>query len=917
MTGVPRPFDPTLGQEAAALCPDLSTQEQALIAGAGGSSPYLMSLIKRETAWLPQALADPEAARDAEIERLGPDLTDLPQALRQAKRRVALLTALADLAGVWSLEEVTGALTALADAACEAAFGSVLRGLAERGKMPGLDANTPVSRAGLAVFAMGKMGARELNYSSDIDLIVLFDQSRFDAADYAAARAGYVQAVRKGCAMLSDLTSEGYVFRTDLRLRPDPSVTPVAMPMEAAERYYESLGRSWERAAWIKARVCAGDLEAGARFRQTLRPFVWRKHLDFAAIQDAHDMRLAIRDHKSTAGPITLAGHDMKLGRGGIREIEFFTQTRQLIAGGRDSSLRVRGTLDGLDRLAAKAWVTEAAANALKSHYRFHRTVEHRLQMLRDAQTHSLPKSQEEFERLAALMDREVPSLKEELLDRLSEVHSETEGFFAPKSTETATPDRPSPLDDTILTRWRSYPALRSARGATLFDRLRPHLEAKLAEADRPAEAVAALDGFFAGLPAGVQLFSLFDANPSLIDLLVDVASTAPALARYLAQNAQVFDAVIGGAFFAPWAGQDALEQDLTAQLDAAFDYEAQLDTARRWMKERHFRIGVHLLRGLISPLDASQQYGDLAQAVLRALWPKVQADFAKRHGAPPGEGAAIVGMGSLGSGLLSASSDLDLIIIYDAPGDAVSDGPRPLPARTYFARQTQALITSLTAATAEGKLYDVDMRLRPSGNQGPVATSWAAFQDYQMNQAWLWEHLALTRARVIDGSPKLAEQIEAFRLDCLRQSRSAAEVFAGVADMRERIFAAKAPDGPWEVKVGPGRVQDIELLAQAGLLMAGSNARDVETGLQALVALGHLAQETAQALGQAHVVQTRVQMGLRLLGIADGKTATVGSGGQTLLARMTRTPTFSDGEMTLSALQDRSAEAISTVLDA
>ncbi|MEL7132348.1 MAG: glutamine-synthetase adenylyltransferase, partial [Pseudomonadota bacterium] len=349
ITRLPRPFDRERGEAVARAVPELDAALYDLIAGAAGCSPYLASLIEKEAAWLATALEDVDQAMSQALAAPDRDTRDLKPLLRLAKRRVALIAGLADLAGVWSLEDVTGALTRLADMSCAAALDVALAEQVRRGRLPDAD-------PGLFVLAMGKMGAFELNYSSDIDLICLFDASRHAPSDYGMIRKGCVRAVQEMSKTLSDLTEDGYVFRTDLRLRPDPSVTPVVLSTEAAERYYESLGRTWERAAYIKARPCAGDLAAGASFLNELRPFVWRRHLDFAAIQDAHDMRLAIRAHKGTGGPITLPGHDMKLGRGGIREIEFFTQTRQLIAGGRDTDLRVRDTVTGLQRLASRGW---------------------------------------------------------------------------------------------------------------------------------------------------------------------------------------------------------------------------------------------------------------------------------------------------------------------------------------------------------------------------------------------------------------------------------------------------------------------------------------------------------------------------------------------------------------------------------
>ncbi|RME16989.1 MAG: glutamine-synthetase adenylyltransferase, partial [Alphaproteobacteria bacterium] len=741
---VPIPFEPEAGAEARARLADLPPELGELVAGAAGCSPYLAGLIASEEDWLRAALAGaPEDALETLLAEASAGEDDPAARLRHAKRRVALLVALADLGGVWPLETVTGALTRFADVATgRALIFQVGREIA-RGKLPGAGPDDLRTAAGAVALAMGKMGAGELNYSSDIDLIMLFDDTRYGEDSFDEARAAFVRATRRMAATLSERTAEGYVFRTDLRLRPDPAVTPVILSMEAAERYYESLGRTWERAAYIKARPAAGDIAAGARFLDRLRPFVWRKHLDFAAIEDAHDMRLRIRSHKGLhggGGLAALPGHDMKLGRGGIREIEFFTQTRQLIAGGRDPDLRVRGTLEGLSALAGKGWIPAETAETLSAHYRRHREIEHRLQMLHDAQTHRLPGDEEGFRRLVNFMgESDVAAWKRRLAAALDEVHGLTEGFFAPGAPR-APQIELSPDEEEIVSRWNTYAACRSSRAARIFERLKPDLLSRFRRAARPREALVHFDAFLKRLPAGVQVFSLFEANPALVDLIVDIVATSPALAEYLGAHAGVLDAVIGGDFFAPWPGRAAVEAALARALEAVDDdYEAQLDTARAVKQEWHFRIGVHHLRGLIDGPEASAQYSDLAEAVLRALWPVVEAQFARKHGPAPGRGAALLGMGSLGARMLSSTSDLDLIVIHDAAGAEASDGPRPLAARAWYARFTQALVTALSAPMKGGKLYEVDMRLRPSGRQGPVATALGAFRDYQLNEAWTW----------------------------------------------------------------------------------------------------------------------------------------------------------------------------------
>ena len=908
ITRSPRPFEPDRGQEARALLPSAEAAIAELVAGAAGCSPYLADLLRHEGDWIATAFDDPEAAISAvltDIAEMG--LSALPAGLRQAKRRVALLVGLADLGGVWPLETVTQVLTDFADTAVQAAVTQLVAAEVARGKLP--RGGDFAEAGGMVVLAMGKMGAGELNYSSDIDLICLFDETRFDPDDYHDVRSAFIRVTRKMTAIMSDLREGGYVFRTDLRLRPDASVTPVCLSMEAAERYYESVGRTWERAAYIKARVSAGDQRAGARFLETLRPFVWRKHLDFAAIQDAHDMRLKIRDHKGLHGPLVLEAHNMKLGRGGIREIEFFTQTRQLIAGGRDPSLRASSTQGGLQALANAGWIPAQTADSLYDHYRFHREVEHRLQMINDAQTQTLPADSEGFARLAAFMDLEVADLRDTLRARLEDVHELTEGFFAPDAP--ASEAAASDWGQDVIARWHSYPALRSARATEIFARITPEIMHRLQEAAKPDEALAQFDRFLAGLPAGVQLFSLFEANPQLTRLIVDICATAPALAQYLSQNAGVLDAVLGGSFFADWPGKAALIKELQDILQGLDDYEAQLLAARRWAKEWHFRIGVHFLRDLIDSAQCGAQYADLAQAVVAAVWPVVTQEFERKHGPMPGRGGAVIAMGSLGAGRLTATSDLDLIVVYDAQGVDASDGRRPLATRTYFARLTQALITALSAQMAEGRLYEVDMRLRPSGRQGPVATSLTSFRDYQENEAWTWEHLALTRARAVAGDDSLCQDIEAFRRRLLASKAAGPAILTDVEDMRARIAVQKAQAAGWDAKVGPGRMQDIELFAQTVALKVASEAVDTPGQLQAGVVDGWLNAADAAALQEAFDLFWQLQTALRFLAGAEGDLKDLSEGAKRLILRETASKDEATVLSRLAAAQQQAGSII------
>ncbi len=892
ITRCPIAFDPARGDEAAARLGALPPELHALVAGAAGSSPYLDGLVLRESGWIAAALAgSPEDALDAELAALaGLDPATAEGRLRAAKRRIALLVALADLGGVWPLETVTAALTRLADAAVQAGLALALAPELARGRIPGQGPDAAADAAGMAVFAMGKMGAFELNYSSDIDLICLYDEGRFAPGEAQEARAAFIRATRRMTALLSDITANGYVFRVDLRLRPDAAVTPVCLGMEAAERYYESLGRTWERAAWIKARPCAGDLAGGARFARALSPFVWRRHLDFAAIRDAHDMRLRIREHKGLWGQ-GLDGRDLKLAAGGIREIEFFTQTRQLIAGGRDPSLRGRGTVEALAALAAAGWLPGDVAAELTAAYRGHREIEHRLQMVADQQTHSLPATPEAWERLACLTGSRDPGpLRDAIAARVARVAELATGFFDPEAQSSAQGRRLSAEQAATVERWRGYPALRTERARESLGRLAPALFDLLDRAARPDEALANLDAFLRGLPAGVQLLALFEANPSLVELIVDVVATAPALARYLARNSGVLDAVLGGDFFAPWPDGAALARSIADRMAAAGDYEKRLDAARAAVKEWHFRIGVHHLRNLIDADEAGRQYADLAAATVAAVFPIVADEVARRHGPPPGRGAVVIGMGSLGAGRLHAASDLDLIVIYDPADAEMSEGPRPLAARAHAAKLTQALVTALSAPMAEGRLYEVDMRLRPSGRQGPVATSFAAFRAYQETEAWTWEHLALTRARVVASAgadaAALAAEVEAFRRALLPAAGARARVLPDAAAMRARLHAAKPAEGPWDVKRGPGGLSDIELLAATAALRTGSAQRGVAGQLALMPRAGLGGAAEAAGLAAAWRQLWAVQAAGRLLSDRALDPRAIGAGGRAVLLR-------------------------------
>ena len=735
----------------------------------------------------------------------------------------------------------------------------------KKGKFPKQYDGDP-NKVGFFILAMGKLGAFELNYSSDIDLICFFDEEVFHPEDFQNVRRIFINATKNMYRILNESGKDGYVFRTDLRLRPDPSVTPVCMGVDAAERYYASLGRTWERAAFIKARVCAGDHSAGIKFLKNMEPFVWRKYLDYAAISDAHDIRLRIRDHfKTKIGDITLPQHNMKLGRGGIRDIEFFTQTHQIIFGGRDKGLRSKATITSLRAIADKKWLPKALIKDLIENYRFHRTIEHRLQMINDAQTHELPNSDQGFVRLASLMGTEKDDLQKELVERLSKTNSAIEGFFEPKNSgqNIQRSSFSKELED-LMKNWASFPALRTARAMSIFERIKPLILEKINSTSRPQETLKAFGNFLSKLPAGIQIFSLFENNKQILDLLIDILGTSGALSEYLVKNTDVLDSVIAPEFWEIWPSRKFLSSELQLILKSEMDYEAKLDLTRRWCKEWQFKIGVHFLRSQISAKRAGAQYGELAEITLSIIWKEVLFEFAKKFGPEPGNGAAVISMGSLGSGVLHANSDLDLIIIYDADGNDQSEGHRSLSARQYYSRLTKAFITAISAPMTEGRLYEIDMRLRPSGFQGPVATSWSSYQNYQKNEAWVWEHLALTRARAVAGKVLLLNEFENFRNSVLK-SYHRENIFNELINMRARISQAKSLN-PWDAKIGPGRLQDIDLLSQAGCLVNRSVSRSTAAGLEALFSGKFISQQEFFEIKAAATQLWSWQIGLNIL---------------------------------------------------
>jgi glutamate-ammonia-ligase adenylyltransferase len=912
----PRPYDATAAERLVERFAELGRAEARLVArpavaamlGAlGGNSPFLADLAIREAAALRALVAE---GPDAVAMRALAAIASLPvtarrdrvaAALRQAKRVIALVTAIADIGGLWPLERVTGTLTELAETALRRAVVHLLRAAHDAGELRLPDPAEPERGGGLVVLGMGKLGARELNYSSDIDLILLNDPTAdiYTPRSAGDAMGGFTSRLARGLvALLEARDADGYVFRTDLRLRPDPSVTPPVVTLPAAIAYYESMGQNWERAAMIKARPVAGDLALGAGFLDAIRPFVWRRGLDFAAVADIAAMKRRIDEHKGgalaeTRDPVArIAGHNVKLGEGGIREIEFLAQTLQLVWGGRDPVLRAPTTLGALGLLVKAGHLSRRGEKELAASYRFLRAVEHRLQMVADRQTHELPARPEELERFAVFMGyADGPAFASALLAHLERVRARYAQVFehvpareeaggvaldfrgvdaVPEGTRQALAGMGFGDIARITEAVRGWQAgrvraLRSERARDLMARMLPSVLAALGRQPQPDAAFGRFDGFLARLPAGVQILSLFERNPGLLDRIAAVLGAAPSLAEYLASTPAALDGLLS-----PEEAPEAARLLRTRLADARLLEEA-IGVIRRTVREEEFAIAVATLEGRLDADQSGLRRSALADAALDALLGPVLADFADRFGRVRGGAMAVVALGKAGGQEMMAGSDLDLMLVYDHP-EAVTEsrGVRSLPVSQWFVRAAHAYVAAVTAPGVDGQLYAVDMRLRPSGNKGPVAVSLGGFRSYHDSDAWTWERMALTRARVVAGPAALRKRVEAAMEAAIAAAGEPDRIRTDAAAMRARMLRDLPAHGKWDVKLRAGGQVEVEFIAQVLQLI---HARDdpgvcsatTRVALGRLRDAGHLPAADAALLIRADRVWRTVQGMLRI----------------------------------------------------
>lgn len=922
---------------------DTSPKAAALLQGLADHSPFLWRLASSDRSRLHALLtADPDnrlaglIARVAECWRGSPPESQLMKALRLAKQELALLVALADIGGVWTVEQVTAALSDFADAAVASSVRWLLAEAAAAGRFRPAEPADPALASGVVVLALGKHGARELNYSSDIDIIVFFDPETAPLAGNVEPTPFFVRLVKGLVRLMQERTPDGYVFRTDLRLRPDPASTPSAIPLPSAYAYYESVGQNWERAALIKARPVAGDLPIGEAFLQELTPFIWRKYFDYAAVADIHAMKRQIHAARGH-DVIAVAGHNIKLGRGGIREVEFFVQTQQLVFGGRRPQLRGRRTLDMLTALRADGWISDKAERELAHAYRFLRTIEHRLQMQADEQTQQLPHEEDKLARFARFCSHaSAAAFGKALTTEALKVERHYARLFEEGGELTSgegnlvftgVTDDPDTLETlrrmgfaeptTVAETVRGWhfgrrQAVQSARAREVLTELVPKLLGAFGATADPDGALATLDRALARMPAAVELFSILKNHKSILSLFADLLGSAPRLAEIVAQRPHLLDALIDPAVNRAYAGLDDLVTRLSGAVGAPELLEDFLDRLRDAGQHELFLVGSRAISDAVPLARVGDAYAMLAEALIRVALAEVERRFRADHGVAPGGRIAVIAMGRLGSREMTATSDLDLVVLYDFDEErSESDGARPLSATTYYTRLTQRLISALTVPTRRGVLYAVDMRLRPSGNKGPAATQYRGFLQYQQDEAEIWEQMALTRARPVAGDPDFMAEVSDAIAGILRRERDPAAVRREAADMRRLIASEKGDADRWDLKLARGGLLDIEFIAQTLVLIesrAHPELARTPTGdiLDAAARLGLLTPEDGEALREAYAFMRDLLQWQRLTVSGSFKPEEASAGLKPRMASVVGLPDF---KMLERDLADRQAQ--------
>ncbi len=911
------------------------------IVRAADEAPYLARCLRRRPE-LVEALADEDAGvllerYLGEVSRSG-DEGDIPagmKAMRLAKEAAHVVIAAADLSGEWGLDRIIGSITELADRAVQAGLRLAVRDGWANGRFG--DACDRDDLPGLFALAMGKMGAHELNYSSDVDLILLFDLDVCPASG-PRLKQNMMRVATDLVRILEERTEDGYVFRADLRLRPDPGSTAPVVTTQFATSYYESVGQNWERMAHIKARLCAGDKETGARYLEELEPFVWRRHLDYWAIADIHSIKRQIHSHGGHEA-LEAKAFDVKLGRGGIREIEFFAQVQQLILGGRREELRTPGTKDALGALAAAGVVEPDVARGLCRAYEYLRGLEHRIQMINDEQTHMLSEREERRRQIATLYGySEMATFEADVMAVRRFVHGVYSDLFAEEErlsgaagnlVFTGVDEDPGTVETlremgfgdpsrviAAFQRWHrgNVPATRTARGQQVLTSLGPRLLQAMSDVGEPDVAFARFEDFFGGLNSGVQTMSLLLQEPAITRELIETMTFAPQLARDLAQRPALLDAMMEPHFQQRVSEDEpgARVTELGVLLSKSDDFEERLNIARRYHREEAFRIGYQLLRGQIGSVAAGDAYAELADACVVGLAKVAEEEVLAKFGGEIGAWA-VCALGKFGGRELSQTSDLDLMLVYDS--SEASSGH-------LASRYVQRLVAALSAPTEEGSLYEVDMQLRPSGRAGPVAVKFSSFAGYYQGDAWTWEFMALTRLRPVTGDADLMSRIAEVRRAAMVTKAKDSGLTHDVADMRERLRRERPATSRWDLKMCDGGLVDIEFVVQHELLKAGPELPDAQTqstrvAIRALAEAGLLTQEERAVLKGALDLQLDLQQAFRIATGGKFDPAEASPGLRSWLARVVKAPDFDELDRQLAAAQAGVADIRRTKLGA
>ncbi len=844
-----------------------------------------------------------------------PDDPDLSASLRRFRRAESLSIIIDDLCGRDGVERTLERATALAETCIDVAFAAARAELVARHGEP-RDEGGQVQA--LVVFGLGKLGSRELNFSSDIDLIAAFPRAgetdgrrTLDNEDF------FARLVQRASTLLGETTAEGFGYRVDWRLRPFGSAGRLALSFDAMEDYYQREGREWERFALLRARPVTGDPGAGRELLERLRPFVWRRYFDYAALEGLRELK-ALVDAEVRRRE---REHDLKLGPGGIREIEFRVQLESIIRGGRDPTLRNGNTLALLGLLAERGIIDVDESVALADAYRYLRRLENRVQMYRDEQTHVLPEATDLRERyalalgyadFAALMldldahRRVVSNAFERCLPLASSggaVAADNSGGaalwqrVAPAAEQALNPAAITDARAPTLRRLAETPAVRamSARGRARLDRIVPLVLGACGRGTAPVEALQHWVDLLAAIAGRTSYLALLAERPALIERVHELMIASAWLARALAQSPILLDDLLDQRLAVEPPSRAELARRLHLELAAvdSGDTEHELERVRQFQQSARLELALAFLDGRAEAARTAAGLADVADLVIERLLGIALRDLGSQYGTLPGlgvdRGLAVIGYGSLGGRELNFSSDLDLVFLYDDALQAVeSDGARPLDGQRYVARVAQRLLHLLTVQTAFGPLYEIDARLRPNGSKGLLVTPMTAYRSYQTDEAWLWEHQALVRARCVCGDPALGAEFDVLRARVLLRQRDGDTVAQEVTQMRERWRAAldRSTNEAFDLKQGVGGLVDIEFVAQRVLLGHGSESAaephppaDTESLLTWLAGRGLLPESQANELALAHRrlldrgLRCALALEKRMVPVAEGRT--------------------------------------------